>query len=118
MLCLLQVVCADLHQVSQPTVSRIVKNVSAKLAWLLAEYVKFPVNLQPVSEAFEAAPGGRYPGLKHIIGAIDCTHIKIKRPRGIQHSEAYRNRKGFFSVNVQVSHKLSLTFLSKNVYVN
>lgn len=111
MLCLLQVVCADLHQVSQPTVSRIIKNVSAKLAGLLSEYVGFPENLQPVSDSFEAVPGCRYPGLKHVIGAIDCTHIKIKRPWGIQHSEAYRNRKGFFSINVQVSLKHLLIFL-------
>uniref|UniRef100_A0A2H1WRH4 SFRICE_032286 n=1 Tax=Spodoptera frugiperda TaxID=7108 RepID=A0A2H1WRH4_SPOFR len=40
--------------------------------------------------------------LKNIVGAIDCTHIKITKPRGILHTEQYRNRKGYFSLNVQV----------------
>jgi len=37
-----------------------------------------------------------FPG---VIGAIDCTHIKIKPPKAI--ADAYRNRKGFKSLNVQ-----------------
>ncbi|KAF9799187.1 hypothetical protein SFRURICE_006447 [Spodoptera frugiperda] len=36
-----------------------------------------------------------------VIGCIDCTHIKIRSPRGLS-SEVYKNRKGFFSINVQV----------------
>lgn len=35
-------------------------------------------------------------------GCIDCTHIKIQNPGGPD-SEAFRNRKGYFSLNVQVS---------------
>ena len=35
------------------------------------------------------------------MGAIDCTHIKIKNPGGAN-AELYRNRKGYFSFNVQV----------------
>ncbi|CAI6354786.1 unnamed protein product [Macrosiphum euphorbiae] len=34
-------------------------------------------------------------------GCIDCTHIKIQNPGGPD-SEAFRNRKGYFSLNVQV----------------
>ncbi|KAF0713919.1 putative nuclease HARBI1, partial [Aphis craccivora] len=34
------------------------------------------------------------------IGAIDCTHIKISSPGG-EDAENYRNRKNFFSINVQ-----------------
>ncbi|XP_045453155.1 putative nuclease HARBI1 [Melitaea cinxia] len=36
-----------------------------------------------------------------VIGAIDCTHIPIKSPGGID-AENYRNRKLIFSINVQV----------------
>lgn len=36
-----------------------------------------------------------------MIGCIDCTHIKIRSPGG-NTSEVYRNRKGFFSINVQI----------------
>lgn len=34
------------------------------------------------------------------IGAIDCTHVRIQSP-GDEEAEIYRNRKGFFSINVQ-----------------
>ena len=37
-----------------------------------------------------------------VIGAIDCTHIKIKKVGG-DASQYYINRKGFFSLNVQVN---------------
>lgn len=40
----------------------------------------------------------RLPG---IIGAVDCTHIPIQSP-GADDAEMYRNRKGYFSVNVQL----------------
>lgn len=36
-----------------------------------------------------------------VIGALDCTHIKIASPGG-EAPEYYRNRKGYFSVNAQV----------------
>lgn len=35
-----------------------------------------------------------------VIGAIDCTHIKIISPGG-ENAENFRNRKGVFSLNVQ-----------------
>jgi nuclease HARBI1 len=34
-------------------------------------------------------------------GCIDCTHIKIQNPGGPD-GEVFRNRKGYFSLNVQV----------------
>lgn len=34
------------------------------------------------------------------IGALDCTHVKIRSPGG-DNAEMYRNRKNFFSINVQ-----------------
>jgi len=40
-------------------------------------------------------------GLPGVIGAIDCTHIAIQSPGG-QDAEIYRNRKGYYSVNVQL----------------
>jgi hypothetical protein len=36
----------------------------------------------------------------NVVGTIDCTHIKIPCPGG-ENAELFRNRKGFFSVNVQ-----------------
>lgn len=35
-----------------------------------------------------------------VIGAIDCTHIRIQSPKS-DIGEQFRNRKGYFSFNVQ-----------------
>lgn len=40
-----------------------------------------------------------FPG---VIGAIDCTHVKIKKTGGDM-AQYYICRKGFYSLNVQVS---------------
>lgn len=49
-------------------------------------------------------------------GCIDCTHIKIQNPGGPD-SEVFRNRKGYFSLNVQVCYnyfKLSISGFKSN----
>ena len=47
-----------------------------------------------------------------VVGAIvDCTHIAIQSPGG-PNSELFRNRKGVFSVNVQVICDHDLNFLN------
>ena len=38
-------------------------------------------------------------GLPGIVGAIDCTHAPIIAP-GADQAEIFRNRKGYFSINV------------------
>nr|CAH7766112.1 unnamed protein product [Callosobruchus chinensis] len=48
--------------------------------------------------------------LPKIIGSIDCTHVKIQSPGGA-HAELYRNRKGYFSINVQTVASTSLKIL-------
>ena len=37
----------------------------------------------------------------NVIGAVDCTHIRLKRPSGPNEAD-FVNRKGFHSLNVQV----------------
>ena len=39
-------------------------------------------------------------GIPGVVGAIECTHIPIQSPGGDM-AELFRNRKGFFSINVQ-----------------
>lgn len=46
-------------------------------------------------------------GFPGVLGAIDCTHVAIQSPGG-DTAEQYRNRKGYFSVNVQATCDASL----------
>lgn len=41
-------------------------------------------------------------GFPSIDGAIDCTHIRLTHTRLQNIDEIFRNRKGYFSLNVQV----------------
>ncbi|KAL4090167.1 hypothetical protein QTP88_025066 [Uroleucon formosanum] len=45
-----------------------------------------------------------------VIGAIDCTHIKLQSPSR-ECGELYRNRKGYFSLNVQALVNANLEFM-------
>ena len=39
--------------------------------------------------------------ISHVIGAIDCTHIRVQSPGG-EDAARVVNRKGYYSINVQV----------------
>ena len=79
------------------TISRIVYCCSRALASLYDQFIEFThgAELQRVQEDF--ARIARLPG---IVGEIECTHIPIMCPNKEQ-SELFRNRKGYFSINVQ-----------------
>lgn len=90
---------ADVHGLSQSTQSNIISRITRVLASYLPDVVQFPAdvqNLRRLKEDFH-----RVAGMPGIVGTIDCTHIKIKNPGG-EHPGLYINRKGYFSLNVQV----------------
>uniref|UniRef100_A0A915KXA7 Putative nuclease HARBI1 n=1 Tax=Romanomermis culicivorax TaxID=13658 RepID=A0A915KXA7_ROMCU len=94
----------DLHGVSQSGVSRVVHRVFEAIAELRSKFIYLPAEdkYQEIQEAFYQKSG--FPG---VLGAIDCTHVPIINPGG-NDAELYRNRKGWFSINVQLmcDHKL------------
>jgi hypothetical protein len=96
--CCLQRDDADLHNLSQPTVSRMVHRVLRCLAEQRQNFIQFPSaqEIQEIHRNFFDKQG--FPG---VIGALDCTHVRILNPGGVD-SELFRNRKGWFSINVQV----------------
>lgn len=94
-----QLVVGDTFSVSKATVCRTVHKVTAVIASLRSKYVTFPATRQErrdVMNMFFAQ--SKLPG---VIGAVDCTHVPIQSPGG-QDAEIYRNRKCFFSINVQL----------------
>lgn len=101
-----QLVNGDLLQLSQSTVSRVVFRVSVLIASLMQRYIKMPstpaeqqVNRRLFKDLGADRDGVGLPGID---GAIDCTHIRLTSTRFQQFQESYRNRKGYFSLNVQV----------------
>lgn len=97
----------DMCSVSRQSVSRIIRRVSEALASLRSEVIKMPTS----DEELAAASTGMYMFARFpkCIGSIDCTHIKIQSPGG-DRAEYFRNRKGWFSYNVQTisSHNLKV----------
>lgn len=73
--------------------------MTIKFAENLGQYLHFPIteneqraNILHFYETYQ------FPSIS---GCIDCTHIPIQNP-GDDNGQVFRNRKGYFSLNVQV----------------
>lgn len=87
--------------ISQQSVSNCVREVASLLTHHLAQIIQFPTTIEQKqllkNEFFRKY---HFPG---VIGAIDCTHVRILAPREEEHN--YLNRKGYHSLNVQIVSK-------------
>lgn len=84
--------------VSQPTVSKIISEISLAIGQIAIQWVRFPQTFEEknsIKRRFMQATN--FPG---VIGAIDCTHVAIIAPRNEEHN--YLNRKGYHSKNIQL----------------
>lgn len=92
-----QIENSDLHGLSQSSASKIVARVARALARRCREFINMPEEDADEIKAqfFNVA------GFPNCIGCVDCTHIRIKNPDG-QQPLLYCNRKGWYSLNVQV----------------
>ncbi|XP_060792576.1 putative nuclease HARBI1 [Neoarius graeffei] len=89
----------DAENLSKNTVCRMIRKVVLALVTkLMNAFVVLPGHLTAlqIKEGFYAIAG-----FPRVIGAIDCTHIRISAPLG-EHEGDYVNRKSFHSINVQV----------------
>lgn len=84
--------------VHKSTICRTIKRVSQSICRLRSQFIDFPRNV----EKRNIIQTGFYHlrGFPRVIGAVDCTHIKIQSPNA-NIGERFRNRKGYFSFNVQ-----------------
>lgn len=92
-----QLVTADLNNVSKSTVCRYIKKVSETIASMRQKYIQFPHGQEMNHVMRNFYDIAEFPG---VLGSIDCTHIPILSPGG-QNAEVFRNRKTYFSINVQ-----------------
>lgn len=91
----------DHHGLSQATTSRICARVAKALARHSASYIKMPNTL--AEEQLTMREFYDIRSFPSVIGCIDCTHIKIRKCGG-DAAQYYINRKGYYSLNVQVFH--------------
>ncbi|KAH9632202.1 hypothetical protein HF086_015234 [Spodoptera exigua] len=100
----------DMHGISQQVVNKICKNIAEALAKKAHLYINMPNSLEYQQDVIRGFRNlSNFPT---VIGAIDCTHIRIKKVGGDM-SEVYVNRKGYYSINTQVvcDSKLNLEIL-------
>ena len=97
----------DFSGLSKTTAHRIVHRVSAAIASLRPTHIKFP----NTADEIKATQLGFYNIARFplVVGAMDCTHVKIASPGGPQ-AELYRCRKGYFSLNCQAICNSNLEF--------
>ncbi|CAH2100735.1 unnamed protein product [Euphydryas editha] len=98
----------DISGMSQPSISLICRQVALAIVPHIAQWIKMPQNdidQKNVIAAFYAICGFR-----QVIGAIDCTHIKIPKVGG-NIGQYYINRKGYSSSNIQVMSNANLEIM-------
>ncbi|KAB0790609.1 hypothetical protein PPYR_14985, partial [Photinus pyralis] len=104
-----QVTVGDLGGFSQPTAHRIIHKVSNAIALLRPRHAFFPETddqlLKTQTTFYRKA---RFP---KVVGAIDCTHVRLAKSPGGDNAKMYRNRKGYFSLNVQAICNANLEFM-------
>ena len=78
---------AEDHGVSQPTVSRVFAEVLTAIAARKDDFIRFPSNAREMKAAMQLwHQRNQFPSA---IGAIDCTHIRILKPKHNLHPEEY-----------------------------
>lgn len=91
-------VVADFAGVSESAACVIVRDVTEAIARLRRDYIYMPRTPETILDVqLEFYRIARFP---KVVGSLDCTHIEIESPGGNE-AEYYRNRKGWFSWNVQ-----------------
>jgi hypothetical protein len=97
--------------IHRSTVSKVVASTLEKIIENAPQWIVFPNTREQVARAKHEWASVR--GFPCTIGAIDCTHVRIDKPQTTAFADEYINRKGYSSINVQVS--VSFLFNFKNV---
>ena len=99
----LQSSVGDFIGIHKTTVSKTIHDTTEALCCLKQRWIKMFDSVVETKTAFHHMAG--FPG---VIGCIDCSHVKIRRPD--ENAEEFVNRKGVYSINVQVvcDHKLRI----------
>lgn len=102
------VTVGDFGGLHNSTLCKIIKRVTEAISSMRPIFISLPKSREEilsVQEGFYKI--ARFP---RVIAALDCSHVKIMSPGG-DTAENFRNRKGYFSLNVQAMCNSTLHFL-------
>ncbi|XP_063838190.1 putative nuclease HARBI1 [Ostrinia nubilalis] len=89
----------DLFGISKSAACKVIHLVSRTISTKFIHLIAMPQSSEEVKEVMAKFYSiAKFPS---VVGAIDCTHIRIMSPGG-DNAELYRNRKDIFSINTQV----------------
>lgn len=98
---------SDFVGLSPSTVGIVVNQVSCAIASKRDNFIFMPRNREELMKTFgKFFEIGTFPT---VAGTIDCTHVKVSGQGGSD-GELFRNRKQFFSINVQSVSNADLSF--------
>jgi hypothetical protein len=90
-------------RISQSATSHAISEVTAALVAVAPHFIRFPrvEECSVVKQAFyELGMIGHGTGFPNVLGAIDCTHVRLQAPTNAP--EQYLNRHIYYSINVQL----------------
>ncbi|XP_054091976.1 putative nuclease HARBI1 [Zeugodacus cucurbitae] len=88
----------DLCGVSKSSSCRAIKRVCHNISLLRKRFITIPLELESQREIHKQFYKiSKFP---RVLAAMDCTHVRIISPGGDE-AELFRNRKNYFSINVQ-----------------
>lgn len=100
---------ATRFDISISSTFRVIRRVVAWILTKLNEAIQWPANYQEVRKVCETFHSKT--GISNVLGVIDCTHIKIEKPKN---TTGYCNSKGYFSIILQATVDSDLRFT--NIY--
>jgi hypothetical protein len=94
-----QAVVGDVHNISRPSVCKIVRDVTQCFIDVANTYITMPISSNEMAKTINEFSS--IANMQNTIGCIDGTHtsIRIKSPSVDEH--LYVNRKSYHSINVQ-----------------
>jgi hypothetical protein len=105
----------ELQRILEFTEYTTVPKVIADITIVIVENSPLRIKFPSTEDEFEAAKADWQVSYKFpcAVGALDCTHIPIRKPS--VHGDEYINRKGLPSVNVQATCNSQELFISMDV---
>ena len=93
-------VFAEMFGVERSTISRVITDVIRVLVSKAADYIVFPTDgdsLRTVKQQFY-----QLCNIPNVIGALDCTHVRLSKAPLKESEPLYVNRKRWHSINTQI----------------